>query len=570
MPRDNPPPLTSRQAKRLHAKRGKKFEFTPSQYRAAERRSELEERRKEAVAKEQRRKESKRKRGEKEERDRDLKRRQLAEGRITVEDTWGKVGSSQPRLVAFFKKPESPSVEKSENVPHNEDSDRGNGKDFVEEKIEPVNKPTLAAPAEKAPTDVVLNFFQSFCALSISDLFSQQPTMEANTAQGHESTQRTEPLAPPSQPGDPDQGLLDAQLSFSQSFWDFVIAEDETAGLEAENTIINAEERSLTPGCPNKPCIPQTGDEVTKASPLKRKAADSHHSSFCSPSKSMRSVLSEMTRSDVNVRAQEKPDITSTPKPELTLPSPKQEQKAETPADVLALISTQDLEDDPDGPPHEKENQDPWLPDPKEARIRLDQDKTKPTTTTQSQQQLNSRPREDLDSFEDYEDLFDLNFETHTADDFDEDGVDDSTLAGMSTQIPAAKNTRVNDHGSPTKAKATSHTASTKPIPFPKPHMAPPTLPKQASATAQDLPKPIQRSKSGLTKSNSYSFDCLEDEALMELAEQIEAETTRRTSNKGRRRIPWLHERSSQLSDDGTADLEADELLTPSPEIGED
>ena len=105
MPRQNLPPLTSKQAKRLHQKQGQRFTFTPSQYRAAERRELLEERRKQTIAKEQKKKENKRKREEKQEREREAKRQQLAEGKISIEDTWGKVTASQPRLGAFFRKP---------------------------------------------------------------------------------------------------------------------------------------------------------------------------------------------------------------------------------------------------------------------------------------------------------------------------------------------------------------------------------------------------------------------------------------------------------------------------------
>ena len=569
MPRDNPPPLTSRQAKRRYQKRGKKFEFTPSQYRAAERRSELEERRKQTLAKEQRKKENKRKREGKEERERETKRQQLAEGRISIEDTWGKVGASQPRLIAFFKIPESPTVERPTNSPRSGSSNQDETESVGEEFTGTVKEPAFARSMDKKLMNAVLRLLHSFHGLSISNDFCQQPAMQDITTEKRDPTRNTEPLAPPGQIADPDQDLLDAQLSFSQSFWDFVIAEDETAGRQAENHAKAAQCASTSPTCLDERCKPlvcEPQEQEIKISPLKRKADDSHHSSFCSPSKSMRSVLSEMTRSHVNVRAQEKPDVTSTPKPGSALPSPRQERKAETPADVLALISTQDLEDDLNAPLNDKENQDPWLPASSDEKGTSSRDMKNIEAATRPQKQSKPSHPDDFSIVEDFVDLFDFEFETGAADEFDDDGIDDAALAGISTQIHAARNTLVNDRGSPKKAKATLNAQSAQPQTVSKPPMLPPTLPKQDRV--QDQSKPITRSKSGLTKTNSYSFDCLEDEALVELADQIEAETerTRRPAKKGRR-IPWLHQRCSQISEVGVEDEEAEETLTSSPEL---
>src|SRR5271170_295744 len=117
MPHRNPPPLTTKKAKRLYQKSGKKFEFTASQFRAAERREELLARRRKEEAKAERRKANKRKREDKEEKERAAKRQQLAEGKIRPEDTWAKVGASQSRLNAFFKKPALPAKKSPEMPP---------------------------------------------------------------------------------------------------------------------------------------------------------------------------------------------------------------------------------------------------------------------------------------------------------------------------------------------------------------------------------------------------------------------------------------------------------------------
>ena len=74
-----------------------------------------EEQRKKELEKEKQRQVNKRKRDEKAERDRVVKRKMLEEGRITIEDTWGKVTASQPRLNKFFRQP--PALAPDEAIP---------------------------------------------------------------------------------------------------------------------------------------------------------------------------------------------------------------------------------------------------------------------------------------------------------------------------------------------------------------------------------------------------------------------------------------------------------------------
>ncbi|KPI41115.1 uncharacterized protein AB675_8214 [Cyphellophora attinorum] len=105
MPLPPRPPMTSKEAKRAHKKDPIKFKFTASQLRRAERADELEARRQDVEGKERKRKANRRQREEKEARDREAQQKLLQEGRISVEDTWGKVTASQPRLNAFFSRP---------------------------------------------------------------------------------------------------------------------------------------------------------------------------------------------------------------------------------------------------------------------------------------------------------------------------------------------------------------------------------------------------------------------------------------------------------------------------------
>lgn len=97
--------MTLKEAKRAYKKDDTGFRYTPSQMARADRQDAQEEKRRKALEKERTKLDNKRKREEKAERDRAVKRKMLDEGRITIEDTWGKVAASQPRLNKFFARP---------------------------------------------------------------------------------------------------------------------------------------------------------------------------------------------------------------------------------------------------------------------------------------------------------------------------------------------------------------------------------------------------------------------------------------------------------------------------------
>lgn len=104
MPVPSLPPMTTRQAKRKNQKNPVKFKYTASQMRRADRIDELDERRRGLEDKDRKRKLNKRKRDEQDAKDRALQQKLLKDGKIKVEDTWGKVTASQPRLNSFFIK----------------------------------------------------------------------------------------------------------------------------------------------------------------------------------------------------------------------------------------------------------------------------------------------------------------------------------------------------------------------------------------------------------------------------------------------------------------------------------
>ncbi|KAJ4509176.1 hypothetical protein HRR83_007138 [Exophiala dermatitidis] len=118
MPRPAKPPMTLKEAKRAAKKDGApQFQLTASQMERADRLEAREEQRKKAIEKERQRRENKRKRDEKEEKERAVKRKMLEEGRIKVEDTWGKVTASQPRLNKFFvRNPTKPLVPSKRSI----------------------------------------------------------------------------------------------------------------------------------------------------------------------------------------------------------------------------------------------------------------------------------------------------------------------------------------------------------------------------------------------------------------------------------------------------------------------
>jgi hypothetical protein len=147
MPWPAKPPMTLKEAKRAYKKDSSGFKFTPSQLARADRQDEQEEKRRKALEKEKTRQDNKRKREDKAEKDRAVKRKMLDEGRITVEDTWGKVTASQPRLNKFFAQPPAetgpPSRLRHELTSKSDDDAQENLLDGLESEDEDNKKPGI-------------------------------------------------------------------------------------------------------------------------------------------------------------------------------------------------------------------------------------------------------------------------------------------------------------------------------------------------------------------------------------------------------------------------------------------
>lgn len=145
MPWPAKPPMTLKEAKRAYKKDSTGFKFTPSQLARADRQDAQEEKRRKALEKEKIKQDNKRKREDKAERERAVKRKMLDEGRITVEDTWGKVTASQPRLNKFFAQPPAdtgpPSRLRHELTSKSDDDAQGNLVDGLESEDEDNRKP---------------------------------------------------------------------------------------------------------------------------------------------------------------------------------------------------------------------------------------------------------------------------------------------------------------------------------------------------------------------------------------------------------------------------------------------
>jgi hypothetical protein len=127
--------MTLKEAKRAYKKNGiASFQYTASQMARADRQDAREEKRKKELDKERQRVENKRKREDKDQRERVARQKMLAEGRITVEDTWGKVTASQPRLNRFFggKAVVTPVKRKIMGVVEEEDEDVVNDQTLLE------------------------------------------------------------------------------------------------------------------------------------------------------------------------------------------------------------------------------------------------------------------------------------------------------------------------------------------------------------------------------------------------------------------------------------------------------
>lgn len=547
------PPQTSRQARKAYIKANKHFEFTPTQARASERRLELGKRAEALQAKEQRKRDNKRKREEKEAAEREAKRKRIESGKAPIENLWGKVRASQRRLSAFFAQTEA--TDKEEDCQSGSEDRESLAYDHDLEQEVTDNLAEHAAQDSAADTKGLEAFFSSPAFGNTPDMVqtpdSNEGDVPTQSAVGElvADVQNNKTTAT-SESEDSDQALLEAQLALSQGISDFDIAEDDDAEwmpIETEN--INQSNVLEVQSMQNRPL----------ATPSKRKAEQADFE-FTSPAKSARSALSEMSPSKVNIRAQEKPDILSVASSaaKLPTPSPIKQASMQSPADILAMIATQDLEDDEFAT--DKENEDPWQVGSRK-RLQKDGNSKKENDSVEGdvkrdasndrkaakQTQGQSSPY-DEDIFDD-DDFANLSSDLDDSyDDYDND-LDDEALAALAAKSPSAhklallstKSTATTAAGSPKTAK---HLVNTTPIPgnASSPHSMHPPSSKSAAVVLFQPQQPAVPA----TQGNSFSFDDVQDDDLTAFAEKLDAGDLSAaarigTKTKLSRTIPWKH-----------------------------
>lgn len=478
MPAPVLPPQTLKQAKRAYQKSSKGFTFTASQERAAARRNAKDEYARTLREKEQRSKNNKRKRDEKEEKERQAKKVLIQKGQLSEDALLPKVRSSQPRLSAFLRQPKKPMTELLPPLLQREEDEETVEVDSDEEKtLVNDNRPPVPSPSEMDEEE-------------LDDFFSIAPSGEENMAVIE--TNQANRLAPqrlvtglPPHPQEPAPELrnveLEAQLGYrlSQAMVDFEICED--------------------------PLSDSGQAPITTPSPRKRKRIDD---SFSTPSKSVRSALSEMSPGRVFLRSQEKPDTISAPPFAARMLSPR--QNGPTPSQLaeatLAMISTQDIADDLEFS-DAKENTDP-VRDVSSCRQPLDCTQgnfagrvvAEPEKSTSAK--LRQKENVDVD-----DNAFDELMDADEIDDFDDHDLTEAEWAGLSTQ--PQKNTAVSLLGSPKKAKAiTLQTPSKTMAPPPRPSPVADLITKLKAATPK---KPIhilaRVDQQSPSTSRSFDFD---------------------------------------------------------------
>lgn len=528
MPKADPPALTSKQAKRLHLKSGKGFQFTASQERAAARRNQKDEFARKLREKEERIKTNKRKRDEKEDKEREAKKRLIKKGILPQDALLPHVSASQPRLSMFLRQPTKPTPEFLPPLPPREDDDDALKADQDNEEDTPVNdqRPTV----DLAPMDDVES----------QEFFSTTPASKEEVAAGVQAGLSKE-IAPrstvsqiakeqlPATTG-MDRIDIEAQLGYphSQTLLDFEIHEDPL--LDSEQVSI------VTP------------------SPRKRKRDEG---TFANPSKSGRSVLSEMSPAKILLRSQEKPDMTSAPSVPTQLLSPEQQgpTSSQLAQETFAMISTQDLADNFDFSP-QKENTDPGRLIPSQQQLRGGDGKgnfLRQQSMAGPSNSVSAKKIDDVDEYSFDDSVFEGFMDVGKAADSDElkdledvdefdDGLDDEDWAGLSIQ--KAKNTAVSTFGSPKKAKdMPTKTPSKSMLPPLRPSPVATLVQKFRQATpAKVLPASPLRDFQAPPASQNYSFNEDLETDMLALADEVDlaGPSISKMATMGRT-LPWAN-----------------------------
>ena len=407
--------MTTRQARRAYQKSKKTWKPSSQFMRQAARREELEKRARKIEAKERRAKETRRKREAKEAEAKETLRKAIEQKRLPPEAALGKVGSSQPRLNSFFGAARAAAAtSETEAV-----TEAVQSKDLAlqtevltQECSYNGSSPSKEPPNEVkegedlgiqvAPTTINDSPVHQPRSANISDahdefgdlanfISSQNPLLELTQVLCKEKgTTQSRTLAPLTEGKATCASNAKIEVSRSANSskltalglqcpsppdWDFAIVGDAEIRAELCSEILVSADRSL-----RQTLSPISAEAKPSRNPLSRKrkapAADITFLT-ASPVKSARHTLSELSPSDVNNRAQRKPDGLPAYSPGVVAPSlwPQQGALKQPFADELGWLSTQFLEDDEFG--YDKENQSPWQSSTKSAARRWNRSKGK-------------------------------------------------------------------------------------------------------------------------------------------------------------------------------------------------
>ena len=523
--------MTSKQAKKMGKKSAGQFRYTASQMRRADRREELEERRRKEEEKERKKRTNKRKREEKAETQHEAKRRLLKEGKIALEETWAAVSASQPRLNDFFSKPsvstrlrprsapiESSRQESLQN--HKYESQSHKRQDAVpaagnvtasqpDPAIEDLSdsellgllhsRHSLHHHSHRTPPDSLDQKHQLSTSLHKPDKLCPSQVKQASFHNKQTNPSKSTPKMPKRtrniSPEPQDRCGENQAIEMDEYSEKIEVAEDETA--DADGSLLMAQQLN---------------------------------ESFSSN----RSVLSNMTLAHVNTRAADKPDTTSVSKDDTGLLTPSKQTaamprsrgsplKLEVP-DFPEFSDAEDNDEDWD-----KENSDPIETPAKKLKMSEKSSAASGVpekTPFKSSLQKVARGTPKPSSLEDLDDMLDIDFETNNDDDFSDDELDDQSFAAIAATQKPRSNNIVDLKGSPRKLIPNWNVVA-KAVPFnPTPNRAmPPPPAKSALARVMDQStKPWSNDVS-----NSLSFSSVNDNDLLDFADQVEEELSQKS-----------------------------------------
>ncbi|RMZ89730.1 hypothetical protein DV736_g3044, partial [Chaetothyriales sp. CBS 134916] len=493
------PAMTTRQAKRLGKKQTAQFQFTASQLSRADRQEESEKREKKKQEREQRKVLNKRKREEQEEKQRAVKRRLLEEGKISIEDTWARVTRSQSRLHSYFTEPIEQAV-KSPTTPSTvvtvSSEDRGGtpanrlvdaAEDKENQKYRPGDSQPKVLTSNHPPLAPPINSTDEMSDCHCLKVASHPCNLHLrHRSPPMSSSIKSMPSSMSS--AKTKNNVSTVRIKSSGSSMSSHSASSETTDAKEKEELLlllaNFEDEIIV--------AEDETAEIVQGQPAE---SDARAESFSAPPDSFRSALSEMTVANENADP-------------LHIYTAKAKMKATA---KLAVHETEKSEAGPSS-----------------CRKRL----------------LPSRPHPCKQ--DDFEDIYDEDFDTGEDDGFADDGVDDATLMTLSTQRPPTTDRIVDVHGSPHRL-TTSRDVLVKPRPltYTSGKTMPGLPPTSRPTTLSKARASTHASSADRWAKESLSFNSICDDEWLDIAEKVEEELSQKhaaasdaAKGKERERLP--------------------------------